>query len=180
MLNKFAEIAMAKNRCISQNEKMLSVLVKTLENVAAERVNKTAPYNDEEIYAELTEIKATTSAIVEGVSDEAAVLAPDMFPTMKNNNELIKAGTRINWNGKVKRASVDVWDRTENNPDASPLLWEDINQIGEYREIPDIITAGLAFANNEFGWWHGVLYKSLIDNNVWTPDEYPTAWEKAG
>ena len=27
------------------------------------------------------------------------------------------------------------------------------------------------------GWWSDTLYKSVIDNNVWTPVAYPAGWE---
>jgi hypothetical protein len=35
----------------------------------------------------------------------------------------------------------------------------------------------LAFAKDELGWREDVLYKSLIDANVWTPEAYPSGWE---
>ena len=39
------------------------------------------------------------------------------------------------------------------------------------------ITADTAFAKDECGWWGDVLYKSLIDANVYTPEAYPDGWE---
>ena len=39
------------------------------------------------------------------------------------------------------------------------------------------ITAGTAFAKDECGWWGETLYKSLIDANVYTPDQYAAGWE---
>lgn len=46
-----------------------------------------------------------------------------------------------------------------------------------YRIIPDVITVGQHFSKGELGWWGETLYRSIIDNNVWTPDKYPDAWE---
>lgn len=66
---------------------------------------------------------------------------------------------------------------TENNPDNAPTLWEDINYKEGYRIIPDTITVGTAFALNEYGWWNGTLYKSLLDTNVYTPEQYAAGWE---
>ena len=28
------------------------------------------------------------------------------------------------------------------------------------------------------GYWGDVLYESLLDNNVWTPEAYPDGWKK--
>ena len=111
------------------------------------------------------------------LEDDKASLTPELFARLNENGELIKAGTRINWNGVIKRASVDLWDTKENNPDNAPTLWEDINYKEGYRIIPEIITVGTAFSKDECGWWKDTLYKSLIDNNVWTPEQYPTGWE---
>lgn len=86
-------------------------------------------------------------------------------------------GTRINHNGVIKRAAVDLWDTPENNPDNAPSLWEDISYMDGYRIIPETITAGAAFAKDECGWWKGVLYRSLIDANVYTPEQYAAGWE---
>ena len=90
---------------------------------------------------------------------------------------MIKAGTRIDWKGEIKKAAVDLWDMAENNPDNAPSLWESLDYKDGYRMIPATLTVTIAFALDECGWWNGVLYKSLIDNNVWTPDAYPAGWQ---
>lgn len=109
--------------------------------------------------------------------DKVASEAPVLFPVLEEGGALVKAGTRINWNGAVKRAAADLWDTNENNPDNAPALWEDIGYHEGYRIIPETIAAGTAFAKDEFGWWNDVLYVSLIDNNVWNPTQYPAGWE---
>ena len=112
------------------------------------------------------------------LEDDKASQTPELYARLNENGDLVKAGARINWNGIIKRASVDLWDTKENNPDNAPALWEDIQYKEGYRIIPEVITVGTAFSKNECGWWQDGLYKSLIDNNVWTPDQYPTDWEK--
>lgn len=111
------------------------------------------------------------------VDDQTASIAPELFDWLTEDGSFVKAGTRINWNGTLKRAAVDLWDTAENNPDNAPELWEDIQYRRGYRIIPETITAGLAFAENELGWWGDTLYRSKIANNVWTPEQYPAGWE---
>ena len=113
----------------------------------------------------------------ESLEDKEASVTPELFARLNENGELIKVGTRINWNGTLKRASVDLWDTKENNPDNAPTLWEDINYKDGIRIIPEIITVGTAFSKDELGWWKNVLYKSLLDNNVWTPEANPSGWK---
>lgn len=111
------------------------------------------------------------------VDDKTASIAPELFGRLKEDGSLVEHGTRINWNGTLKRSTVDLWDTVENNPDNAPILWEDINYRAGHRIIPEVITVGLAFSNGEIGWWGDVLKRSKADNNVWTPDQYPDYWE---
>jgi hypothetical protein len=113
----------------------------------------------------------------ESLTDAVASESPELFKSLKNNGDLIEVGTRVNWNGIIKRASTNLWDTEANNPSNAPALWEDIAYKLGYRIIPEIITVGTAFSNGEIGWWGDTLYKSVIDGNVWTPADYPIGWE---
>jgi hypothetical protein len=114
----------------------------------------------------------------ESLDDKIASTTPELFGKLNENGELVKVGTRINWRGVLKRAAVDLWDTKENNPDNAPSLWEDILYKDGIRIIPETITVGTAFMKDELGWYEDtLLYKSLIDNNVWTPTAYPAGWE---
>ena len=112
------------------------------------------------------------------LDDKTASEAASLFPRLKGNGELVKAGVRINWNGTVKKAAADLWDTTENNPDNAPVLWENIEYREGYRIIPETITVTTAFAKDECGWWGDVLYRSRVAANVYTPAQYPDNWER--
>ena len=124
------------------------------------------------------QLRAMIEAAAGNLTDADASTAAELFPRLKLDGSLVSAGTRINWSGKVKRAAVDLWDRTENNPDNAPTLWEDLAYRDGIRIIPGTITAGTAFSKDELGWWGDVLYKSLLDANVWTPSQNAAGWEK--
>ena len=112
------------------------------------------------------------------LDDKTASTAAMLFPRLKQDGSLISAGTRINWNGTVKRAAVDLWATAENNPDNAPSLWADLDYREGYRIIPETITVTEAFAEGEYGWWKGVLYRSKVVANVYTPEQYADNWEK--
>ena len=112
------------------------------------------------------------------LDDKTASIAPTLFPHLKFDGTLIRANTRINWNNAIKKAATDLWGTQENSPDSAPSLWIDIEYKEGYRIIPDTITVTSAFAKDEYGWWNGVLYKSLVDSNVYTPAVYPAGWEE--
>lgn len=110
--------------------------------------------------------------------DATASAAVELSPVMKYDGGLIKAGTRINYGGVLKRAAVDLWDTEANNPDNAPALWEDVAYRDGIRIIPETISASAAFAFGERGWWQDKLYESKINANVYTPEQYPAGWEE--
>lgn len=113
--------------------------------------------------------------------DMEASLEPTLARGMHYDGELITTGTRINWNGTLKRAAVDLWDTEKNNPDNALDLWENVLYRDGIRVIPDVITAGLAFSYGEHGWWGDVLMRSILPGektNVYTPEQYPAGWEE--
>ena len=140
----------------------------TITTLAGEEVDK----------QEAQTIRGFIETAAEGLDDATASQMALLFPGLKGDGSLVKSGTRINWNGVVKRAAVDLWDTETNNPDNAPTLWEDLAYIDGIRIIPEVITVGTAFSKGEQGWWNGALYESQADNNVWTPDAYPAYWEE--
>lgn len=122
-------------------------------------------------------VRGTMNKAAEYLDDREASTCPTLYRKMQYDGKLIAAGTRINWNGEVKKAAVDLWDTKENTPDAAPTLWSSIEYKDGERIIPDVITADLGFKKGEKGWWKDVLYESVYNElNVWTPEEYAAGW----
>ena len=114
----------------------------------------------------------------ESATDAQASSAVSVYPTLKQDGSLIKSGTRINHNGTIIRAAVDLYDTETNSPENAPTLWETLNYKDGYRIIPEVITVGTAFSKGELGWWNDELYESLVDSNVYTPAQYAPNWSK--
>lgn len=113
----------------------------------------------------------------QSLDDKDASEAPEMFGGMAYDGTLIKAGTRINWRGTLKQAAVDLWDTEYSTPENAPTLWQDIAYRDGIRIIPQTITVTDAFSKGERGWWGDALYESLIDVNVYTPEQYSAGWQ---
>ena len=121
--------------------------------------------------------RAQLETALPAIPDKEASSSPDLFPTLKQDGKLIRAGSRINWNGWLKQATVDLWDTKENDPDHAPTLWVKINYKDGVRVIPDPITASEVFGMDELGWWDGNIYKSKLAANTYTPEQYPDGWD---
>jgi hypothetical protein len=63
-------------------------------------------------------------------------------------------------------------------PDTSPSLWKvcgiSENGVAEWSQP---ISTSDAYMTDDEVMYEGVHYKSLIDNNVWSPADYPQGWE---
>lgn len=114
--------------------------------------------------------------------DKEASEGAELFPCLKGDGSLVSAGTRINWNGAVKKAAVDLWDTEQNDPDHAPTLWADVDYIDGVRKIPvtdsGIFQSTLAFSAGEDGYStvDGVIYTSKVNGNVYTPQLVPSNW----
>lgn len=120
---------------------------------------------------------------VSAVDDKTVSKIAELLPVMKLDGSVIEAGKRYYFPedtaAPVKRAAVTLWDTEANTPTNARDLWEDILYKDGIRIIPAVITAGLAFSENERGWWYGVLYRSILPTpNTWTPAEHPDGWER--
>lgn len=127
--------------------------------------------------SDIIALKKLLRAFVAASDDKTASYMPAMSPKLKQDGKLVRAGTRINWNGAVMKAAVNLWDTAENDPDHAPTLWAKIDYRDGYRIIPETITVTTAFSEGEYGWWGDVLYKSKVNSNVYTPAQYAANWE---
>ena len=127
---------------------------------------------------EALRLRAIVEQAASSLPDKEASEGAALFPRLKQDGSLVASGTRINWNGTIKKAAVDLWDTEGNNPDNAPKLWEDIDYRDGYRIIPETITVTTAFSQDECGWWGDTLYRSKVNSNVYTPAVYPDNWEK--
>lgn len=77
-------------------------------------------------HKEAVQLRSAIETAAQSLDDNTAAEVVSLFPMLKVDGSLIKAGTRIQWNGKVIRAKVDLWDRADHSPENAPTLWEGI------------------------------------------------------
>ena len=129
--------------------------------------------------ARAIQLRAIIEQAAQTLGEKTISEAPELCRTLKQDGSIVRAGTRINWNGTIKKAAVDLWDTEVNDPDHAPSLWADIDYRDGYRIIPETITVTTAFSKGEKGWWtDGKLYESKVDSNVYTPAQYADNWKE--
>lgn len=109
---------------------------------------------------------------------EDALTGIDLFPVWKPG-QTYTVGQRVRYNDTLysviqAHISQDGW-----KPDTAASLYAkvlipDDNVIPEW-EQPD---ATNAYMRGDTVRYNGKVYRSLIDNNVWSPADYPAGWEE--
>ena len=124
------------------------------------------------------QIVFATLAENETLPEEKIIEHPEVFEDWKAE-ENYKAKQIVKEGDDLFRCLQDHTSQNGWNPKNTAALWVQIAKVGEYREIKDNMLATEAFALNEIGWFRSKdnLFKSLIANNVYTPETYPTGWE---
>ena len=129
--------------------------------------------------ARAIQLRAVIEQAAQTLDEKTISESPEFCRSLKQDGSLVRAGTRINWNGTIKKAAVDLWDTEVNDPDHAPSLWADVAYRDGYRIIPETITVTTAFSKGEKGWWtDGKLYESKVDSNVYTPAQYAGNWKE--
>lgn len=110
--------------------------------------------------------------------DETAAAVPELFPAWYEGMNCV-ADSRVRYNGVLYKCLQTHDAQADWTPDAAPSLWarvliEDPNVIPEWQQ-PDSTNA---YMIGDTVTYHGKVYISLIDNNVWSPDAYPAGWQE--
>lgn len=114
--------------------------------------------------------------------DEEAAEGPALFPAWAVGKSYI-VGDRICYGEKLYKVVQAHTSQTDWTPDVTPALFVEVAKPGE---IPVWVQpTGAQDAYNTGDKVHypdadSPVYESLIDNNVWSPIDYPTGWELKG
>lgn len=107
------------------------------------------------------------------------------YTPVQGAHDAYSAGEIVNYNGTLYKSLINgnAW-----SPDVYPAGWEQVDGTAEPTPepepepttYPDFVQpsgAHDAYKTGDIVMYNGKAYRSLIDNNVWSPDAYPQGWE---
>ena len=111
------------------------------------------------------------------LTDEQALQVPNVFPLWKVGVQYL-VGDRILFDGKLYKVLTQHKSQEDWQPDIAPSLFAKVlvgnDQPLEWQQ-PDSTNA---YMKGDKVLFNGKVYASLIDNNVWSPTDYPAGWEE--
>lgn len=113
------------------------------------------------------------------LADEDALEAVELFPVWAVGIDYA-ADFRVRYEDKLYRCVQAHTSQSGWEPPATPALWTEVAKPGEipvWRQ-----PTGTQDAYNKGDLVHypdadGPVYRSIADNNVWSPEAYPAGWE---
>lgn len=108
---------------------------------------------------------------------------PSMYPAYVvgkayKTKEVFSYGVNAVGDPQLYQVLQDHTSAAEHTPDTAVSLYKAIGVTESgYPEWVQPLGATDAYNTGDIVSYNGTLYRSIIDDNVWSPDTYPTGWE---
>ena len=141
----YKEIGSVKNTVNHAAKRLKEIQQELLLNLEFEKAEAVLPYNYAALHAEAEKLRTSISKAPETLSDEAAVIVPNLFPVW-DGNRAYKAGERFVYNGNLYRCKSDNPVNPTWTPDVTHDYYEPVAKPTEDGTLTSPITAAAGMA----------------------------------
>ena len=123
------------------------------------------------------------NGLLPNLSDEQALQVPLMFPKWQEGKEYV-VGDRVLYLGVLYKVLQAHTSQAGWEPDITPSLFAKNlivkDEEGEQVDIPEWVQPDSTnpYMIGDKVIFGGKVYQSVIDNNVWSPTDYPQGWKE--
>lgn len=146
------------------------IYIKTNEELALTEAGISTIEEAEQLRQELNEI-------IGEMTDEEAIERPILFPNWKSGKEYT-TNERVRYGGRIFKVLQNHISQDDWTPSRAPSLFAEIltSEDGEPQEWQQPSSTN-SYLTGDKVIYNGLVYESLIDNNVWSPTDYPQGWK---
>lgn len=125
---------------------------------------------------EATQLREELNEIIGELTDEEATERPILFPNWKVGIAYT-VNTRVRYGGRIFKVLQAHTSQEDWTPSRAPSLFAEIltSESGEPQEWQQPGSTN-PYLTGDKVIYQGQVYESLIDNNVWSPSDYPDGW----
>lgn len=129
--------------------------------------------------SELLKIRAMIEKASASLDDTDALETPALFPAWASG-KAYALNDRVRYGEKLYKCVQAHTSQADWTPPAVPALWTEVAKPGEIPVWKQPTGAQDAYMTGDKVWYPDVdttVYESTIDNNVWSPADYPQGWK---
>lgn len=135
------------------------------------------PQTDPDMGEMMEAVKRMLANSTESLSDEDALNVAALFPTwVSKMGQAVNVGERYWYDGRLWKVVQAHTVQDDWTPDTAVSLFVEVS-IEEWPQWVQPQGAQDAYMTGDKVTFEGVHYVSLIDNNTWSPADYPQGWE---
>lgn len=125
------------------------------------------------------QLRALIERAAASLSDEDALTGVELFPRWNGDGVEYKADERVSYNDILFKCLQAHTSQITWTPTDTPSLWAKV-LIPDPEVIPDWEQPDStnAYMKGDKVRYNGKIYESLIDNNIWSPNDYPAGWQE--
>jgi hypothetical protein len=126
---------------------------------------------------EATELRQEIDSITSTMTDEEAVERAILFSNWTPGKPY-SVGERVRYGGRIFKVLQAHTSQDDWTPSRAPSLFAEVltSEDGEPQEWVQPSSTN-PYLTGDKVIYNGLVYESLIDNNVWAPDAYPDGWK---
>ena len=129
--------------------------------------------------SELCKIREMIEKASASLPDADAIEAAELFPAWAIG-VAYSVGERVQYDGKLYKVVQAHTSQADWTPDKTPALFAEVAAPGEIPVWKQPTGAQDAYNKGNKVWYPDVnttVYESVIDSNVWSPNDYPQGWK---
>ena len=116
--------------------------------------------------------------VLASATDAQAYSMRYVYPVWSSDSVEYKKDERLMYNDKFYKVLQNHTSQESWTPDAAYSLFVEISDPNvEYPEFKQPTGSHDTYQKNDKVTYNGKKYISLIDNNAWSPDDYPAGWQ---
>lgn len=125
------------------------------------------------------ELRATVEKLAQTLDDEKSLENIELFPKWSGLSVQYEQGQKVKYEGVLYRVLASHTSQAEWTPADAPSLFAQVLVSPDGEPLPWVQpTSTNPYSKGDKVIFEGKIYESTIDNNVWSPADYPMGWQE--
>lgn len=125
------------------------------------------------------ELRATVEKLAQTLDDENALENIELFPKWSGASVQYEEGQKVKYEDTLYRVLTTHTSQSDWNPVDAPSLFAQVLVSQDGEPLPWVQPSSTnPYNTGDRVIFNDKVYESLIDNNVWSPADYPMGWKE--